>query len=362
MPYKEETKVETPVKRVAKIGDSLDNCQLSNKHKSSSSERKPSSEVSNNGLPRNMVKVSLSNKRLALTDWSSLPSPIANLGNEVLKHRDAAQIATMEAMLEASVAENILQCISTYSDICSSAKEDNPQPTVEQFLSMYTSLNNAHQIAESLFKIMILDSSSDCEENLSEEQLKVKSDRQKQANLWINAAIITNLSSFSVYNRQPPSSTANKPTLVLNGPTSKPKVKPHQPVNTKIASSATPKPEVDQKSTKWEKGGGLEEMVQLAQMLQEESQDWFLGFVERFLDADVSTATSSNNGMIAGMLTQLKSVNGWLDKIETSKNEGEYLDPIGRIKKKIYDHLVTHVESAAAALGELSQTGSKVKK
>ncbi|KAJ0859955.1 hypothetical protein HanRHA438_Chr13g0618451 [Helianthus annuus] len=179
-----------------------------------------------------MIKVPLSNKRLTLTDWSSLPPPIANLGKEVMKHRDAAQIAAMEAMQEASVAESILQCISSYSDICSSAKEDNPQPTVEQFLAMYTSLNNAHQIAESLSKITIRDSSSDCEENPSEEQLKVISDRQKRANLWVNAAIVTNLSSFSVYTKQPPSSTANKPTLVLEGstktPSPKPQVKPRQ--------------------------------------------------------------------------------------------------------------------------------------
>ncbi|KAD6453394.1 hypothetical protein E3N88_08099 [Mikania micrantha] len=374
IPSKEEPRAQTPVNKVMKTGDSVDNSQ-SSKHRSSS-ERKSSSEVSNNGLPRNMVKVSLSNKNL--TDWSSLPSPIAKLGKEIMKHRDAAQIAAVEAMQEASVAESILQCISLYSDICCSAKEDNPQPTVEQFLAMYNSLNNAHQIAESFAKIIIRDSSSDCEENPSEEQLKLKSDRQKQANLWVNAAIVTNLSSFSVYSKQPLSSTAIKPTLVLDGstktPSPKPQVKPRQPINTKIANSASLKAAVDQKSRtppprKWEKGAGLEETVELAQMLQAESQDWFLGFVERFLDADVSDTTSSDNGRIAGMLTQLKNINDWLDKIGTNKDEGENdncsIETIDRIKKKIYDHLLTHVGSAAAALGgssEPSQTGSKAKK
>ncbi|KAL8210176.1 hypothetical protein R6Q57_006908 [Mikania cordata] len=351
MPSKEEPRVHTPVNKVTKTGDSVDNSQ-SSKHRSSS-ERKSSSEVSNNGLPRNMVK-------------------------EIMKHRDAAQIAAVEAMQEASVAESILQCISLYTDICCSAKEDNPQPTVEQFLAMYNSLNNAHQIAESFAKIIIRDSSSDCEENPSEEQLKLKSDQQKQANLWVNAAIVTNLSSFSVYSKQPLSSPAIKPTLVLDGstkiPSPKPQVKPRQPINTKIASSASLKPAVDQKSRtppprKWEKGAGLEETVELAQMLQTESQDWFLGFVERFLDADISNTTSSDNGRIAGMLTQLKNVNDWLDKIGTNKDEGENdhcsIETIDRIKKKIYDHLLTHVGSAAAALGgssEPSQTGIKTKK
>ncbi|XP_076914356.1 uncharacterized protein LOC143573335 [Bidens hawaiensis] len=197
-------------------------------------------------------------------------------GKEVLKHRDAAQIAAMEAMLEALVAENILQCQTT-----------------------------------------------------------------------------------TIFYRQQADSTTRRAHTKLQ-------VKPRQPVNTKIASSATSKSEVDQKSTKWEQGGGLEETVEveLAQMLQAESQDWFLGFVERFLDADVSTTTPSDNGRIAGMLTQLKSVNGWLDKIETSKN-GENLETFDGIKKKIYDHLLTHVESAAVALSgslDSSQTRSKDKK
>ena len=94
-------------------------------------------------------------------------------------------------------------------------------------------------------------------------------------------------------------------------------------------------------------------------MLRMESQDWFLGFVERFLDADVDTSALSDNGQIAGMLTQLKSVNDWLEGIGSSREEGEMTvippETIDRIRKKIYEYLLTHVESAAAALGGGSQ-------
>ncbi|PWA98152.1 hypothetical protein CTI12_AA022000 [Artemisia annua] len=360
---KEENKFQTSTKIVAKIGDVVDR-DLSSKQKSTS-DRKASSEVSKNGLPGNMMKVLISNKRLADANcsWSSLPSTISTLGKDVLKRRDAAQVAAVEALQEASVTESILQCISTYSELCTSANEENPQPTVEQFLVMHDSLNNAHHIAKSLSKIITLSSSSECEENPSEEQLKVTSDRRKQANLWVHASILTNLSSFLVYRKQP-SSTTNKPSLVLEGYTKtmspKPQVKPRQLVNTKIANSALARPSDDQKSTappppKWEKGSGLEKTLELAKMLKMESCDWFLGFVERFLDADVSTSTPYDNGRIAGMLTQLKSVNDWLDKILTSKDEEENdqlsVGTIERVRKKIYDHLLTNVESAAAALG-----------
>lgn len=77
---KEENKVQTSTKRVAKIGDVVDR-DLSSKQKSTSG-RKVSSEVSKSGLPVNMMKVSISNKKLtdANCSWSSLPSTISKLG------------------------------------------------------------------------------------------------------------------------------------------------------------------------------------------------------------------------------------------------------------------------------------------
>lgn len=382
--FKEESKIRTPAKRATAVGDLVDN-EHSNKQKTSSG-RKSSAEASTNGLPGNLVKVPLSNRRLTEggASWSSLPSSLAKLGKEVLKHRDAAQIAAIEAMQEASAAESLLQCISTYSELRSSAKEDNPQPAVEQFLALHANLNNAHRISESLSKTT--NPSSDHEENPSEEQLKVSSERHKQATSWVHAAMATNLSSFSVYSKQAklttlisPSSTTDptpktlRPVLVLEGSTAnssspKPQVKPR---NSKIVnSSSTPRRQtvigsgVQQKArieppAEWERGCGFDEAVELAQKLKTESQDWFLGFVERFLDADVDTSnTLSDNGQIAGMLSQLKSVNDWLDAIGCSKDEESetccHISPetIERIRKKIYDYLLTHVESAAAALGK----------
>ncbi|XP_023735330.1 uncharacterized protein LOC111883220 [Lactuca sativa] len=333
---KEESKNEKQVKKIATIKEK------------SSNGRKSLAKASCKGLSGNMMKVSLSNKRLTneSDSWSSLPLDISKLGKEVLKHRDAAQIAAMEAMQEASAAESILQCIRTYSELCSSAKEDNPQPTIDQFLSMNATLNNIHQITKSLTKI-INPKSSNPEENPSEEIIKLTSDLEKKANLWVHSALITNLSSFTVYTKQPPCSS-HQPTVVPDGSTKTPPPKPRRTVVDQNSRAPPPK---------WEKGSGLYETINLAEMLKMESGDWFLGFVERFLDADVDMV--SDNGWIAGMLTQLKSVSEWLDKIEMSKDEGERID---RIRKKIYDHLLTHVESAAVALGGALVTSQSERK
>lgn len=297
---------------------------------------------------------------------------------------------TMKSYIFVLTVSTHLLCCSVYSELRSSAKEDNPQPAVDQFLSLHASLNNARLVSEALSKMSFLcsSSSSDHEENISEEAIKVASDSRKQATSWVHAALATNLSSFTVYSRQgtsnpapnPKKTLVNQPILVLENTTkssagkSQSQTKHNKPAVSKIippSSSGVPRRFTDGFLTlnhkskassspprEWVKGDGVDERVELADMLREDSQEWFLGFVERFLDADVDVSTLSNNGQIAGMLTQLKSVNDWLDEISSCKDEEETpqisTETIDRIRKKIYEYLLTHVESAAAALGSPS--------
>lgn len=269
---------------------------------------------------------------------------------------------------------------STYSELRSSAKEDNPQPAVEQFLTLHTNLNNARLIADSLSKTIPICSSPDHEESPSEEALKITSERQKQATSWVQAALATNLSTFTAFTKQtasnqipasaqiPKNTSISQPILVLDNsaksaPTKAPATKPRPSVSSKALTPGTPRrlvegAVVNQKlpappPVEWVRGDGLSEAVDLGGRLRVVSQDWFLGFVERFLDADVDTSALSDNGQIAGMLTQLKSVNDWLDEIGKDEGECPSVEPetVDRIRKKIYEYLLTHVESAAAALG-----------
>lgn len=278
---------------------------------------------------------------------------------------------------------------SIFSELNSAAKEDNPQPAVEQFLTLHASLTNAHMVAESLSKTGPSGSSNESEEAPSEETMKVTSMARKQASAWVQAALATNLSSFTVYSREPPSvlnltlslpqnqknASGNQPILVLENSSKNSSAKPQGkvrqmmssrpigsggiPSRTKEGATLGPKAQV-QPPPEWIRGNGLDEAVDLSEMLQLQSQDWFLTFMERFLDAGVDAAALSDNGQIAGILTQLKSVNDWLDSIASSKDEGDTThfstETIDRLRKKIYEYLLMHVESAAAALGGGSQS------
>ncbi|KAF8089602.1 hypothetical protein N665_0501s0015 [Sinapis alba] len=371
---KENTKTQ-PIKKVETTG-MVDTKDKTSKLKSTNVDKKSTSE---NGLPGSLVKVPVNSKRLAAASiqWSSLPSSLSRLGQEVLRHRDAAQVVAIEAMQEASASESLLQCLIMYNDLMSTAKEDDPLPVVEQFLKLHSSLKNVQIVTESLARLVSSTSSSEHEENRSEEAVKAALEKQKLAASWVQAALVTNLSAFSVYSTKPAASKS-KPVIILesqgNNTASKTRgnVQTRPTVGSKLVAQGMIRKHREnsssQKTTtlaagseslppKWVKGNGLNEATDLAEKLQTVSQDWFLGFVERFLDADVVETSSnlSDNGQIAGMLSQLKSVNDWLDEIK-SKEDGEGLQEVSKetidgLRKKIYEYLLTHVESAAAALG-----------
>jgi len=135
----------------------------------------------------------------------------------------------------------------------------------------------------------------------------------------------------------------------------------------------------------WVKGNGLDEAADLARQLQSQSQSWFLKFIEGYLDngshvaggtengADstgAKTGTQQDNSQIAAMLAQIKKVNDWLDEINPEKgpnsddDEGsidpELADTLVRLRRKIYEFLLQHVESAALALGNQSVTAQSM--
>eukprot|EP00257_Ricinus_communis_P012286 XP_002534294.2 uncharacterized protein LOC8261821 [Ricinus communis] len=379
------------------------------KVKSSGSRSIPSSPTSCYSLPTSFEKFSNGVKQQAKikgSDKGSTKTGVVEKGSSVQLSNSEVHILynnfifsytmnTSSICTYLQSSQNIMSdflpllfSCSIYSELTSSAKEENPQPAVEQFLTLHTSLNNARTVADSLSKIVTVGSSPDSDINPSEEVLKVTSDRRKHAGSWVQAALATNLSSFSIFTKEITSvstqgqktSNSNQPILVLensskNASTKTP-AKTRPSVGSKLVATGAFRKAGDisainqkiqpQPPPEWNRGSGLDEAVDLAEMLRMESQDWFLGFVERFLDADVDSSTLSDNGQIAGMLTQLKSVNDWLDEIGSSKDEeGETpnvpSETVDRLRKKIYEYLLTHVESAAAALGGGSQSSPRIR-
>lgn len=221
----------------------------------------------------------------------------------------------------------------------SSAADDTSNPTVEQFLNFHSILSRATPVCSSLPSSQTSATSLDNLTMAPEESAKPSLDKRRLATSWVNAALATDLSPFSLYTHK---SSPAPLAVVLSGPKStspKPHLPPVPPARGKlraplVASSTPPR--------EWERGGGMEEAAELARTLKEESGKWFLKYVERFLDTDTCTAGPM------GIMSQLKKVNDWLDRVQEADEHGE---TVGRLKKKIYDYLLSHVEHAAVALG-----------
>ncbi|RWW07230.1 hypothetical protein BHE74_00004911, partial [Ensete ventricosum] len=390
---KEDSKIQTTMKK--------NNAQAATDDSDRSAKQRPSvikksSETATSLNLADFVKVDPTNRKWtdSSVSWSSLPSSLAKLG----KYRDAAQLAAVEAVQEASAAGSLIRCLrfivnciilfskcSMYAEISTSAKEDNPRPTVEQFLALYASLCSATAVTDSLSKttLQTLPGQSLGGDPTLEEALKVSADVRRRAVSWVGAAVATDLAPFSLYDRKPSStSTASRAMVVLEGPsktaaaTAPSKATPQTKSRLSLTSvsvgrgkargaAAPPSPPPE-----WERGVGPNEGAWLARTLREESRAWFLGFLERFVDAD---GVPSNRQHVAAMLSQLKKVNEWLEAIGCRRSEGEADDAVDsegsgdvpaetveRLRKKIYEYLLTHVESAAVALGGAcppSQTG-----
>lgn len=88
-----------------------------------------------------------------------------------------------------------------------------------------------------------------------------------------------------------------------------------------------------------------------AKALQSECDRWFLRYVERFLDlVHGDGGYTSNESRIAALMCQLKRVNDWLVTVEGVVVEDDEAEACGRVRRKIYDFFLRHVESAAMAL------------
>uniref|UniRef100_A0ACD5XUK1 Uncharacterized protein n=1 Tax=Avena sativa TaxID=4498 RepID=A0ACD5XUK1_AVESA len=400
--HKDDSKVHNPARKSTSSAPApiVDADKAPKKHPPT---LKRTSGVLSNPNATNLVKIPPNSKKLtdASNSWASLPPSLAKLGKELLKYRESAQVAAVEAMQEASAAESLLRCLSSYAEVSSAAEEHNPQPTVEQFLALHGALSRATVITDTLTKSA---ASPECSAAASDagtvvsatddETAAVAMERQRRAKSWVNAALASDLSGFGLYNLKPVPATVSSPLAVVVvdesvkpaaaapnavkslSPAAKSRMSPAKgkartsQIGATASAVVAPLPE-------WERGVGAEERGQLARRLGEESRGWFLGFVERFLDADVSAAAPWDRERAARMLPQLKRVNDWLGEIGTrteappppsqdGDEEGALAtttatapnggcgvpeETIERLRKKIYEFLLTNVDSAAAVLG-----------
>ncbi|PKU77698.1 uncharacterized protein LOC110114586 [Dendrobium catenatum] len=282
--------------------------------------------------------------------WGSLPSNLVKYGKEVLRRRDSALYATLDSLQEACALERLLGCLSTYSELQAN-KDRNPQKVVDKFLDFHEDLSRAALSTQSLAK-----TNSSFSQSISTSTIqaaKDASERRKCAASCIKAALKAEVSK----------SPRITNTTVDPIESSSSDRKPHTSISRQ------------KKSTELSAVSALPTTlncnimtVDLAKALQSECNRWFLRYIEKFLDVIHSNRScKAKESQIASLLCQLKRVDDWLatisakDKswaVERSKEsfllEDDDAEACERVRRKIYEILLRHVESAAMALESMS--------
>ncbi|CAL9225097.1 unnamed protein product [Arabidopsis halleri] len=238
---------------------------------------------------------------------ASISDELAKLVKEAMQRRDFAARAAARALEEANANECIIRCLSKFSELSSASKVGNPLRIINEFLTIYDDVMKYSKIA-------------------SENSFSSSSDQQNPISLWVEAALATNLDVVSLVksHESPSSLKKSTPTRLSPRPSSK----------------------TDNIVGMWTDIDGLKETAKFAVNLQSEMQMWFIGFVEESLDNKNAAKRSLDGSSIAAVLSQLKQVNEWLDRVSSNQeNQITTMDKIERLKRKIYGFVIHHVGS-----------------
>ncbi|KAJ0234771.1 Uncharacterized protein HA466_0271360 [Hirschfeldia incana] len=242
----------------------------------------------------------------------SISGDLARLAKEAAQRRNFAAKAAARALEEANANECIIRCLSKFAELSSASKLENPLRIINQFLTIYGDVTKCSQI-------------------VSEDSFWSSSDQPSPVSLWVEAALATNLEVVSLVKSQ---NNLESPSSVK------------KPTPTRL--SPGPSTKTDNIVGMWTDKDGMKETAKFAVNVQSEMQMWFIGFVEESLDN--KNARPLDGSSIAAVLSQLKQVNEWLDRVVVSDQENrittmQLTDKIERLKRKIYGFVIHHVGS-----------------
>ncbi|XP_027112633.1 uncharacterized protein [Coffea arabica] len=301
--------------------------------------------------------------------WESLPSKLVKLGKEVVRQRDIALSAAADALQEACAAERLLNSLSTYSEFHVSGEED-VQPYVDKFFDLQDDLARTRLIVQSLTNISPFKTpETDANGTTSvKEALNIALERKKNATTWIKSAVAFDLSTCS----SDPLKLSVSPvaaTDAVKKPSRCVKPKGARIIRRQRTNDDLPLLVASDKDyqAEWTRGSTLCAAADLASLLQDECRKLFLSYVENYLE-EVESKTSSmhSDRQVSGMMYKVKRVNDWLNvfigkepnlpgddgfKIFSNLDDSER-EAYGRVRNKIYEILLNHVERTALAFGK----------
>lgn len=211
---------------------------------------------------------------------------------------------------------------SMFSELSSTSKVENPLPTIDRFFSIYDDVVKSSTTADSV--------------SISRNHDNIPTEQSRSVSLWVEAALATDLEIVSLLTSQD-----NGASSMLNRSLSK-----RQSLGSLSQNNV---------NKAWTRGHGMRDTVELANQLQSEMKMWFLQFIEEALDAagfrvlgeGAAAGTDGgklplDSGSIAAVLSQLKRVNEWLDRVVSKRDEILH-QKVDLLKRKIYNFVIQHV-------------------
>ncbi|KAF9609177.1 hypothetical protein IFM89_013567 [Coptis chinensis] len=328
-------------------------------------------------IPNPLVKVPLKFQRWSdqSISWDLLPSSIHDSGKDAIRCRNSAFQAAVDALHEASAAESVIRCMSRFAELCESAPRDSPGILIGKFLNVHQSMQRKASVVDALLKARFVEartSVASSSELSSPELLKVFLDKNLDAESWVQAAVDTDLSKFSLLSKQDKigNQLGNQCHFVVLEPSPElreVKVTDHFPQDKRspqnqgrmLDSSAkgTPSPrrrlghsvskKTNDENVAWCKGGGLKEVASLVERLLLTSRGWFLKYLEDSLNVGFGLSSKEDDSEVGSLLGQLKRVNQWLE--DATGDRFEVDEKVEKLRKKLYGFLLENLDSAIVA-------------
>ncbi|XP_051133355.1 uncharacterized protein LOC127252999 [Andrographis paniculata] len=284
-----------------------------------------------------------------------LPPESAKFGKEVIRQRDAAMAAAVDALQEACVSERLLNCLRTLSKL-NLQQDDDLEPYLQKFFNLQDDLARTTSILHSLPNATPPSTAAGESDPCADDTAKA---RTKNANEWIKSAIASDLTPSQ-------SGRCNKEKSICNLKNDADKecwpVWPEWPDRVN--------------SPEWSQGSSFPAAFELAASLQLESKKMFFCHVDDYLDGvERSIAAAESDGQVAATMLKVKMVSDSVEKTVDKEKKNDVLwkkerefgggggwvgegEAYTKVRNKIYEILLNNVAKTAMAFQRLHAQAS----
>ncbi|RAL53266.1 hypothetical protein DM860_006938 [Cuscuta australis] len=189
----------------------------------------------------------------------NLPGKLTLLGKEAVQQREKAQKVALQALREATAADNLVRSLKTFSNLSRTAREESLAPAFDRFLEFYQEL--LHAMAETAsIQAATQEPKHPSAPVLQEIPMEDEEEQRRRRN-----SASTSSSS---------SSKGRTATALYKSIASFPETRSHKSEN-----DENKKPINGGQAT-----AALSNTIKLGKRIEDEAGDWFMGFLERALE------------------------------------------------------------------------------